>query len=134
MADDFYGDMADMVDDLLLPTDAGGLGQGSVALRRMTYAESTEPGEPGQATTEYIILNAAAVLKDQRFESGALIVGRGALITLCTRGPAEDGSAVYVLPDMDDAIVIDGDVRSISAIKRIPEAGTIVAWQVFCSD
>lgn len=121
----FYSDMADMVQELLLPDADGGLGQGAVLLKRIV---SSSPGEnewdPPTETVETWPLKAAVKRIHQRYENGVLIVETGDMVTFAV--PA-------VVPVLTDKIVIDGVERVISNLTPVPPAGTVVAWKVWCA-
>lgn len=123
----FYDDMADMVQDMLLPDDAGGLGQGVVSLKRVTTAapNPATPWIPGAETVETYSLRVAVRRLHQRYENGVLIVETGDLVTFAV--------VPGIVPALTDKLVIDGTERAITSITPVPGAGTPVAWKAWCA-
>lgn len=111
-----------MARSVLAPTSAGGLGQGTILLRRVTVTEPPNDWTPGEEITETWTLKAASRRRNQKFETGTLIVETGDIIT-CAVFETE--------PRLTDILVIDGVNKSIKDIKPIPSAGTVAAWQLF---
>lgn len=130
----FYEEMADMVDEVLLPDDQDGLGQGTVILRQITTGPSVEPGEPGEATETLIAVNAVGERVSQAFAKGSLVVERGDILTISPTGKNEAGETVAVVISNGDQIDVDGDTRSLIDVKRIPSMGTLVCWKVKVAD
>jgi hypothetical protein len=116
----FYDDMADMVQDLLLPDAEGGLGQGTVQLKRTVTTPGENEWDPPTETVETWPLKAAVKRVDQRYENGVLIVGTVDIVTFAVPDTA---------PVMTDKLVIDGRERAITSLKPTPSAGTVVAWR-----
>lgn len=123
---DFYAEMADMVSDMLAPTSAGGLGQGTVILTR------TVPGDPDPAApwievapiTTSETLKAAVSGVGQAMIDGETILA-GDLKVICAV-PAmnwsmggEDGGIL--------TLTIDGRAATIIKVQGLPEAGTPAA-------
>lgn len=119
----FYDDMADMVQDVLMPAAAGGLGQGVVSLKRVTVGTPPNEWTPGPETVQTWPLKAAVKRVHQRYENGVLIVETGDMVTFAV--PA-------TVPVITDRLVIDGVERVITNLTRVPAAGTVVAWKAWC--
>lgn len=123
----FYSDMDAMVQDLLLPDTQGGLGQGTIVLRRVVPGtpDPDEPWVPVAPTTTNYTLKGVAKRLHQRYEGGALIVETGDMVTF---------AVPTVTPTLaTDKIVIDGVERVMTNLKSIPAAGTPVAYQAWCA-
>ncbi|WP_246676248.1 hypothetical protein [Mesorhizobium sp. B2-5-1] len=122
----FYDDMAEMVTELLQPDAAGGLGQGTVQLKRETpgVVDPDQPWVPVEPTVQTWPLNAAVKRLHQRYENGVLIVQTGDMVTF---------AVPEVEPELTDLIVIDGTDRAITNLMPIPAAGPTVAWKAWCS-
>lgn len=88
----FYDDVAEMVQDLLLPDAEGGPGQGTVTLKRVTVTPPTNEWEEPVETVETWPLKAAVRRMHQRYDGGVLIVETGDMVTF--RG-AGDGAADF---------------------------------------
>lgn len=119
---DFYDDMAAMASGLLASTAAGGLGQGTVKLRRITVTPPENDWEEGEEKTEEWTLKAVSRRQNQKFDKGTLIETVGDVIACAVFGTK---------PRLTDILVIDGVNKSIADIKPIPSAGTVAAWQFF---
>ncbi|TPM39405.1 hypothetical protein FJ951_27075 [Mesorhizobium sp. B2-2-3] len=118
--------MAEMVTEILQPDAAGGLGQGTVQLKRETpgVVDPDQPWVPVEPTVTTWPLNAAVKRVDQRYENGVLIVQTGDIVTF---------AVPEVVPQMTDKLVIDGTERVITSLRPTPAAGTVVAWKAFCA-
>ncbi|UPT53446.1 hypothetical protein [Synechococcus phage Ssp-JY39] len=122
----FYDEMADMVQDLLLPDAEDGLGQGAVLLKRMTAGvpHPEAPWEPVEPTVATWPLKAAVKRLHQRYENGVLIIETGDMVTF---------AVPEVKPEITDMLVIDGYERAITNLTPMPAAGTPVAWKAWCA-
>ncbi|MDI1261741.1 MAG: hypothetical protein PS018_00595 [bacterium] len=122
----FYDEMADMVAEVLLPDADGGLGQGTVTLKRITTAapDPLTPWIPGAETPVTYPLSAAVKRLHQRYENGTLIVETGDMVTF---------AVPEVVPLVTDLLVIDGAERVITNLTPIPAAGTVAAWKAWCA-
>lgn len=120
----FYDDMADMVQELLLPDAEGGLGQGTVSLKRVTVTPPANEWEEPSETVETWPLKAAVKRQHQRYEGGVLIVETGDMVTFAV--PA-------VVPQVSDLMVIDGKDRAITNLTPVPGAGVTVAYKAWCA-
>lgn len=120
----FYDDMAAMVQDLLLPDTEGGLGQGSVSLKRVATTAGPNPWDPPVETSQTYPLKAAVKRLHQRYEGGVLIVETGDMVTFAVPD---------VVPALTDTLVIDGKERAITNLTPVPGAGTVVAWKAWCA-
>lgn len=118
MANDFYADMARMANDLLAPTNQGGLGQGSIVLSRQSSTPGANPWDPPVTTTTTETLKGAV-----RGVSKELIgVEVGGTVVL-----ASDRQAICAPPSMGytagDTLVVDGVPVIIISVQNIPAAG-----------
>lgn len=120
----FYEEMADMARELLAPEDEGGLGQGTVQLKRVTTAPGPNEWTPGVETVATWPLSATVKRLHQRYENGVLIVQTGDMVTF---------AVPEVEPQITDKLVIDGAERAITNLTPVPPAGTVVAWKAWCS-
>jgi len=120
----FYDETRDMVQELLLPDEEGGLGQGTVLLRRVTVGPPPNEWTPGEETVAVYELSATVERLHQRYENGVLIVETGDMVTF---------SVPEVGPLLTDTLVIDGAERVITNFTPVPEAGTSVVWQAWCA-
>jgi hypothetical protein len=107
--------------------------QGTVILKRVTTTPGAEPWDPPSETAVTYPLKAAAESKNQSFERGTLIQEAGSLVTFAVPTiPASVDPAIPAnTPVLTDTIVVNGRERTIKALKPIPEAGTVCAWQAF---
>lgn len=122
----FYGEMRSMAAELLAPEAAGGLGQGTVLLKRETRGvpDPEAPWEPVEPTVETWPLKAAVKRLHQRYENGVLIVETGDMVTF---------AVPEVKPEITDILIIDGAERAIKNLTPLPAAGTPVAWKAWCA-
>lgn len=121
----FYDEMADMAQELLLPDEEGGLGQGVVQLKRLTQGVATEPGEPaGTISTQLYTLRAAVKRVHRRYENGVLVIETGDIVTF---------AVPETVPEITDKLVIDGAERVITGLTPIAGAGTTVVWKAWCA-
>ena len=118
----FYDDMADMVQEVLVPEDEDGLGQGFVSLKRVSTTPGAEEWGPPSEVVQTFALKASVKRVNQRFDRGTVIVETGDVVTF---------AALEVEPVNTDTIIVDGREKAITDLKRIPAAGTVVAWQAF---
>lgn len=118
----FYDDMADMARELLAPEDEGGLGQGTVQLKRVTLGTPPNEWTPAPETVETWPLSATVKRLHQRYENGILIVETGDLVTF---------AAPSVEPQMTDKLVIDGVEHAMGDLRPLPAAGRPVAYSAF---
>lgn len=124
---DFYQSMQQMARDLLAPTNAGGLGQGTLVLTSITPGtpDPTKPWEPvTPQTTKQTLLGAV-----KGVSSKLIGVEAGGTVIVST-----DREAITEVPNIaykaGDLFSVDGkDVRVIS-VQPIPAAGvaSAVKW------
>jgi hypothetical protein len=135
----FYDEMRGVADELL-----DEFKQGSVQLRRETpgIPDPDAPWEPVEPTVETWDLKAAVRRVHQRYENGVLIVQTGDGVTFAVAAMLIIQNDVPVDPPVPvdvtdvkitDSLVIDGRVCAITNPVKIPGAGTVVAWKVFCA-
>lgn len=134
----FYAEMADMANELLAPDAQGGLGQGTVQIKRIVVGPPPNDWTPGAECETIWTLKAAVRRLHQRYENGVLIVETGDQIVAGTMATLTmvDGVAVAPVeqafePVNSDIIVIDGADRAIDNITPIPGAGTVSAWKLW---
>lgn len=131
----FYDDMAAMVHDVLRPDAEGGLGQGTVTLKRVTTTPGANPwDDPTEAVVTYPL--AAAVKRlHQRYEGGVLIVETGDMVTFAvpTIPASEDPAIPANTPHPTDLLAIDGNDRAITNLTPLPGAGQAVMWKAWCA-
>lgn len=134
----FYDEMAQMANELLLPDAQGGLGQGTVQLKRIVVSPPPNNWTPGTETETIWTLRAAVRRLHQRYEGGVLIIETGDQIVAGTMATLTmvDGVAVAPVeqafePQNSDIIIIDGADRAIDNITPIPGAGTVSAWKLW---
>ncbi len=120
----FYDEMADMVQELLLPDAEGGLGQGVIQLKRIVSTPGPNQWDTPTETVETWPLKAAAKRLHQRYENGVLIVETGDMVTF---------AVPEVEPLITDTLVIDGVERVITNLTAIPPAGVVVAYKAWCA-
>ncbi|TPK14164.1 hypothetical protein [Mesorhizobium sp. B2-5-11] len=120
----FYDDMAEMVTELLQPDADGGLGQGTVQLKRETpgVVDPDQPWVPVEPTVTTWPLDAAVRRVSQKYVDGTLIVATDNQVTFAV--PA-------VMPVMTDLLVLDGAELAMKDLRPIPPAGTVVAYIAF---
>lgn len=117
---DFYTDMGDFVRNILGATSEGGLGQGEIALKRITKVtpDPTKPWEPvfPQVTTQKL----RGAVKGIDAKMVGVEVGGTVLL-------ATDREAITEVPSIEyqagDILSIDGFDVNVIAVKPIPAAG-----------
>lgn len=117
---DFYSEMQKMARDLLAPTSAGGLGQGTIILTR-TINGTTDPAAPWIPpvdTTQSEQIRGAVRGVDKRLVG----VEVGGTVIL-----ASDRTAITEVPAMTytagDTLSVDGKPVLVISVERIPAAG-----------
>lgn len=120
----FYDEMAEMVTELLQPDADGGLGQGTVQLKRETPGtiDPAQPWVPVAPTTTLYPLSAAVRRVSQKYVDGSLIVATDNQVTF---------AVPEIVPAMTDTLVIDGVELAMKDLRPIPPAGTPVAYVAF---
>lgn len=118
----FYDEMAQMAREMLAPEDQDGLGQGVVQFLRLHVAPGPDQWTPGEPWRELMTLSAVVRRVEQKYVDGTLIVGTEDQVTFAVPS---------VEPVMTDKIIIDGTERVLVDIRRIPAAGTPVAYIAF---
>jgi len=114
---DFYDEMQEVATDLLQE-----FSQGQVTLKRTVTTPGEHSYDPPTETVTSYALKATVRRVNQRFDRGTVIVETGDVVTF---------AALEVEPALTDLLVVDGKDRAITDLKRIPAAGTVVAWQAF---
>ena len=118
---DFYSDLAKMASELLAPTSAGGLGQGTIELRRTIVGTPTEPWLPPTTETQTVPLDGVVRGVDKRLvgaEIGGTVLLMSDRVAFCTP-PAMPYTA-------GDELLVDGKPVHIIAFEKVPAAGTTV--------
>lgn len=121
---DIYTDMAKVAQDLLAPTSQGGIGQGTILLKRITPGtpNPTKPWEPVTPQTTTQTLRGAVRGVSMRLVGSEV----GGTIIL-----ASDRVATTEAPTIDykagDQMVVDGKAVQVLSVEKIPAAGTTVA-------
>lgn len=118
----FYDDMADMVQGLLLPDAEGGLGQGTVMLKRTATTPGAESWDPPSETVTSYPLKAAVRRVYTKYVDGTLILATDNQITFAV--PA-------VTPLLTDTLSIDGKDHAMKDLRPLPGAGTVAAYIAF---
>lgn len=121
----FYGDMADMVRDLLKPDDAGGLGQTGLVLVNEIPPPASEPSwaeQPAGTKQTEILLGAARGVAKELIGArgiGDLVVASTDLQLIC---------APPAIPyDTTSTILMGGKPVLVVRYDLIPPTGTLVA-------
>lgn len=120
----FYSEMRAMVRDLLKPDTQGGLGQGEIALVRVTPGtpDPAKPWEPVNSTTTKQAVKGAVRGVSQRMIGTEV---NGTIIL------ASDREAVCEVPSIayqaGDVLQIDGRPVTVLSYSNIPAAGTPAA-------
>lgn len=118
----FYDEMALMVQDVLLPDAEGGLGQGTVRLKRITVTPpANEWDEPVETVVTYP-LKASVRTVSQKYIDGTLIIAGDRQVTFAVPG---------TVPAMTDLLTIDGKDHAMKDLRPLPGAGTVVAYIAF---
>src|SRR5690606_18115266 len=127
-----------MANELLAPDAQGGLGQGTVQIKRIVVSAPPNNWTPGTETETVWTLRAAVRRLHQRYENGVLIVETGDQIVSGTMATLVMVGGVAVAPveqafepQNSDIIVIDAQDRAIDNITPIPGAGTVSAWKLW---
>jgi hypothetical protein len=91
-------------------------------LRRIALSTPANEWEtPVPTTTDYPVKLVSRRV-NRRYENGALVIETGDLVTF---------SVPAVEPAMTDRLVIDGTERVMKSLKKIPSAGTVLAYTAF---
>lgn len=121
---DFYSDLATMARDLLAPTKAGGLGQGSISLTSITPGtpDPAKPWEPVSPTTTTQTLRGAV----KGVSSKLIGVEVGGTVIVAT-----DREAITEVPSIaykaGDLFSVDGKEVRVISVQPIPAAGVVSA-------
>jgi hypothetical protein len=118
----FYDDIGDMVQDLLLPDAEGGLGQGTVQLKRTVTTPGADPWDPPSEDVTAYTLKAAVRRVSTKYVDGTLILATDNQVTFAV--PA-------VTPLMTDTLSIDGKDHAMKDLRPLPGAGTVAAYIAF---
>lgn len=118
MAEEFYTRMQGVAAGLLAR-----FSQGNVALVRTTRTavDPVKPWVGGAETTATYPLNAVVRTVEKKYIDGTLIEGSEVQATF---------PPISVEPKLSDRLSVDGRVRAIKRIIRIPEAGIAVVYTV----
>lgn len=120
--DDFYTDAADMMQEMLVPTSEGGLGQGLVQLKRVTTTPGENSWDPPTETSVTYPLKAAVRRVSTKYVDGTLILATDNQVTF---------AVPTVTPLMTDTLVIDGKESAMKDLRPLPGAGTVAAYIAF---
>lgn len=121
---DIYTDMAKVAQDLLAPTSQGGLGQGTIVLKRIIQGtpDPAQPWVPVAPQTITQTLRGAVRGVSMRLVGSEV----GGTIIL-----ASDRVATTEAPTIEykagDQMVVDGKAVQVLSVEKIPAAGTTVA-------
>ena len=121
---DIYTEMAKVAQDLLAPTSQGGLGQGTIVLKRITPGtpDPEQPWVPVAPQTITQTLRGAVRGVSMRLVGSEV----GGTIIL-----ASDRVATTEAPTIEykagDQMVVDGKAVQVLSVEKIPAAGTTVA-------
>lgn len=116
--------MKAFANEILAPTSAGGLGQGTIKLTRTTPGtpDEDEPWIPVEPTEQTVTLDGAVSGVDSRLvgtEAGSAVIR------------ASDRQCIATVPSIGyqagDVLSIDGQEVSILSATNIPAAGTTAA-------
>lgn len=133
----FYDELRGVADELL-----GEFKQGSVQLKRVTTTPGPNEWDPPTETVETWELSAAVQRVHQRYENGTLIVATGDIVTFAVAAKVVERNSLPVDPpepvsltaiEITDNLVIDGRTSAITNPRKLPGAGTVVAWKAFCA-
>lgn len=124
---DFYSEMQQMARDLLSPTSAGGLGQGSILLHKRTAgipdpANPYDPVEP--IVTSHDIRGAARGVSDDLVgaAAGDTVIASTDLMVVT--------EVISAAPTTGDTLSIDGVGHNIISVQKIPAAGIVAAYRM----
>lgn len=121
---DIYTDMAKVAQDLLAPTSQGGLGHGTIVLKRIIpgIPDQAQPWVPVAPQTITQTLRGAVRGVSMRLVGSEV----GGTIIL-----ASDRVATTEAPTIEykagDQMVVDGKAVQVLSVEKIPAAGTTVA-------
>lgn len=111
-----------MVSELLLPDAQGGLGQGTVSLKRIETTPGANPWDPPVEVATTYMLKAAVRRVSTKYVDGSLILATDNQVTFAVPS---------VTPLMTDTLVIDGQEHAMKDLRPLPGAGTVVAYIAF---
>lgn len=127
----FYDEMADFADEILSPESEGGLGQGTVTLKRTSFASTSNAWENGAATTLTYTLKAAVRGVSKKYVDGSVILDSDLQLTVSPKATTSGGSKVNLAPAMTDLITLDGKTKAPKKIMPVPAVGVVAAYMVF---
>lgn len=121
----FYEDMAQTARDLLAPTDAGGLGQGTIALvRYVPGAPSANPWDPpATPSREVTVLDGAARGVGKEL-IGAPVETGGQIVATDLQVIVAPWDGEYAAGQV---LEIDGAPVTVLKVENIPAAGPVCA-------
>lgn len=121
---DFYSDLATMARDLLAPTSAGGLGQGTLVLTSITPGtpDPLEPWKPVTPQTTTQTLRGA--VKGVSSKLIGVEVGGTVIVSTDREAITEVPSIAY---NAGDLFSVDGKEVRVISVQPIPAAGTASA-------
>lgn len=120
---EFYDEMAEMVTELLTEEE---LGQSGIYLVKVTpgVPDPAQPWVPVTPVVERIGLRGVAKRVHYRYINGTLVSQTGDVVTFAVPSPEVE------LTEFE--LEINGERRAITDLRRIPSAGTPVAYQAWC--
>lgn len=115
----FYDNMQAIATNLL-----GTYQQGIATLVRVspqTPGDAERPWDKQDSTEIRVPLLAVAIPVQKKFIDGQRVIGRETQVTFAVPDLSPE-------PNIDDRIEYDGRLRTTKLVKRLPDAGTAVAW------
>lgn len=113
---DFYSEMQDVASELM-----GEFKQGAIQYVVTEEIPGAEPWEPPVQTLTRLPMDAVAF--------GVTAYQTDEVVTL---NDTMIKAAVFAVePEVGGIVEVDGKQRQILRVKRIPDAGTVVAWEIY---
>ena len=134
MSDAFYAEMQEVATEVI-----GEFQQGEIKLETVTETVGDEPWIVGSSTITYVLSGVAKPV-DRKFVDGTLVVATDIEVVCSVRATRThiDGAQLTPVvadidPHMDDWVIVDTKRRKVKKVRRIPEAGTVVAYGLVIS-
>lgn len=133
-----YTDLRQDVADILSDPD---IRTGDVRLRRVTaVTPAANSWDDPVESAQIIRVDATVFTREAKYVAGTLAVERGDDITVSALATVieEDGVAtnqrIVLEIQSSDEVIVDGDVRRVVELVRIPDAGDVTAWIIRVAD
>ncbi len=106
---------------------------GTVTLTRTTPGapDPATPWVPGAPTTVVYTLDARVDGVSNDYVDEVTILATDEMMIASPKATTAAGAVVDIVPQMDDAVHVDGELRTIKKIEQIPSAGPPARFHIF---